>query len=185
MYSRDIFQKYASGGMPIPENYSGNAIRRASPRQSSPPRPTAPPPSGASHASVPLTVSPSFAARQHPTDMPREQVTPLSQTESIERGEGAGQPHREDKSERSAKMPQVDNEKKEEALPASASPASTHDGGFSSLLSTLLPPKPGVGGLFSQIGLEEALLLGLFLLLSQSDEEQDTLVLLALLFLYR
>ena len=27
MYSRDIFPKYTSGGMPIPENYSGNAFR--------------------------------------------------------------------------------------------------------------------------------------------------------------
>ena len=46
--------------------------------------------------------------------------------------------------------------------------------GAAALLASLLPPKPS-GGALSQVGLEEALLLGLFLLLSQSEEEEDTL----------
>ena len=184
MYSRDIFPKYTSGGMPIPENYSGNAIRRTPPpRQTSPPRPTASPPSNTPRISVPLTVSPSFDARQNPIDMPREQGTPVPQAESVAREERAEATHREDERGRAVEQPSVATEKKAES--GSAPIPSAHDGGFSSLLSTLLPPKPGVGGLFSQIGLEEALLLGLFLLLSQSDEEEDTLLLLALLFLYR
>ena len=70
-----------------------------------------------------------------------------------------------------------------EAAPVSAR---GHDGsGMSALLSSFLPPKPGGLGVLGDIGLEELLLLGLFLLLSQSDSEDDTLMLLALLFLYR
>ena len=68
-------------------------------------------------------------------------------------------------------------------MPASAR---GHDGsGMSALLSSFLPPKPGGLGVLGDIGIEELLLLGLFLLLSQSDSEDDTLMLLALLFLYR
>ena len=170
MYSRDVFPKY-TGGMPIPENYSGNAIRRTPPPRQTASHPASP------RVSVPLTVSPTFGARQapsSPTKMP--EVAPT---------EPAQEARREQTSEQHAQMPPPKPEDKEETVPAAIPPPSAAENGLSSLLSTLLPPKTGVGGLFSQIGLEEALLLGLFLLLSQSEEEQDTLMLLALLFLYR
>ena len=62
MYSRDIFPKYAAGGLPIPENYSGNAIRRTPVGGgSAPPTRVHTPPRSASQApQVPLTVSPAF-----------------------------------------------------------------------------------------------------------------------------
>ncbi len=83
MYSRDIFPKYTSGGLPIPENYSGNAIRRvpqganpsmgnreggrgsgsnssmSSPRVHTSPART----SSTRAAEVPLSVTPSFVTR--------------------------------------------------------------------------------------------------------------------------
>ena len=185
MYSRDIFPKYSSGGMPIPENYSGNAIRRTPPRPTSPPHPTAPPKSGAPRAAVPLTVSPSFAARQDLPDATRERDVPVPRAEGIDRNERAEEtrPNREE--EHPAPVSETPAEEKAEAVSAAPAPPPARESGLSSLLSTFLPPKPDGGGLLSHIGLEEALLLGLFLLLSQSDEEEDTLMLLALLFLYR
>lgn len=183
MYSRDVFPKYSSGGMPIPENYSGNAIRRTPTRQTPPPRPATPQHNSAPRATVPLRVSPSFTARQDPPDAVGEQTVPAPSAEEAERRERDRQERRENEDAQQTEAAPARTEEKAEAVTASASPA--HDRGFSSLLSSFLPPKPGGGGIFSQIGLEEALLLGLFLLLSQSEEEEDTLMLLALLFLYR
>lgn len=164
MYSRDIFPKYTSGGMPIPENYSGNAIRRAGSGVSVAPPPPAPKFSPRVHAAV-----------ERPTVRESVPLAVPSPTEEV--GEvtppavGAGE--REEKRE----------EKKVER-PTMAEEKAGRDGGIGSLLQSLLPPRLGGGGV-SQVGLEEALLLGLFLLLSQSEEEDDTLMLLALLFLYR
>ena len=185
MYSRDIFPKYSSGGMPIPENYSGNAIRRTPPRQSPPPRPASPQPHSAPRAAVPLTVSPSFTARQNPPDAAREQTVSAPRVENAEREERAEEARREIEEEQQTASASAHTEEKAETVATSASPSPARESGLSSLLSTFLPPKPGGGGIFSQIGLEEALLLGLFLLLSQSEEEEDTLMLLAVLFLYR
>lgn len=185
MYSRDVFPKYSSGGLPIPENYSGNAIRRTPPRQSPPPRP-ATPQGGSPRASVPLTVSSSFAAHQRPPATAQEQESPIPpapSADSIERAER--EERRESENERQTEPRESQTEEKEETTAVSATPPHARDNGFSSLLSSFLPPKPDGGGLLSHIGLEEALLLGLFLLLSQSEEDEDTLMLLALLFLYR
>ena len=176
MYSRDIFPKYSSGGLPIPENYSGNAIRRATPPTSAPPRHT-PTPNASPRAAVPLTVSPSFGTRQSQPSAPPQAETPIqpasAPTEEVVRESMAA--------EQESERPIAEREKEGEPISVSAE---ARDGGLSSLLSHFLPPKTG-GGILSQIGLEEALLLGIILLLSQSEEEQDTLLLLALLFLYR
>ena len=193
MYSRDVFPRYSAGGLPIPENYSGNAVRRApagGTAHTPPPRVHTPTPRGAA-PQVPLTVSPSFAARQE-RESPRESA-------EAERGRPETEETRPPKEGRSMPPPRRaeeavgeaarEEERLEETRAAAAEPVpekGAHpDGGIASILSALMPPKIGNGGALSQIGLEEALLLGLFLLLSQSEEDDDTLLLLALLFLYR
>ena len=182
MYSRDIFPKYTSGGMPIPENYSGNAIQRTTPRQAVPPRHTSAQ-STSPRAAVPLTVSPSFGSRPSaPTAPPQVPRTPSPQPLEVQAEETVREPTAEPEAGRPIAQ-SLEKEKEVESAPISVA-CDSHESGFASLLSCFLPPKPG-GGILSQIGLEEALLLGLFLLLSQSGEEQDTLLLLALLFLYR
>ena len=220
MYSRDIFPKYTSGGLPIPENYSGHAIRRmpqsghaAGGRENgrengqsmplSTPRVHMPAPRGGGirTAEVPLSVTPSFAARNGLREAAQgetgEEALPHGKTWEDEsrrdvepRGEDAAKDGQIEEREAVEKRPENaeadDRAEKEAAVPTSAQggPPRPHEGGLGSILSTLLPPKFG-GGALSQVGLEEALLLGLFLLLSQSEEEDDTLMLLALLFLYR
>lgn len=264
MYSRDVFPRYSSGGLPIPENYSGNAIRRTPTSQGSggagnrnsagnrgmggtptasgrstgmgsgSPRVHTPSLGGAASdggrksaggervraAEVPLTVSPTFSpsvreevpseARELHGSMQGEQVPPFVMP--FEEGAGGGEDAppdgdgfrgggAEDGSSlgrEADSMPTDDGERdgrrgegvgkgeeEKETVTASAHSSGGDGGGFSALLSTLLPPKPEGFGALSQIGLEEALLLGLFLLLSQSESEDDTLMLLALLFLYR
>ena len=181
MYSRDIFPKYSSGGLPIPENYSGNAIQRTTPRQAAPPRHTSA--QGTSpRAAVPLTVSPSFGSRPGVPPAPPHVPQPPSPPLAVQAEETVREPPAEPEAERAIAQ-SLEKEKEVESVPVSVA-CDSRESGFSSLLSCFLPPKPG-GGILSQIGLEEALLLGLFLLLSQSGEEQDTLLLLALLFLYR
>lgn len=199
MYSRDIFPKYTSGGLPIPENYSGNAIRRSPPpgnvsggrsgqtpaTGSGTPRvhtPAVRPASGLSQNHVPLTVSPTFVAQSEPSEPEKRQETrpPLSPPE---RGIETEPP--QEAGEESVSEPAATREATEPEAKTVSAKGSHEGGGLSSLLSAFLPPKPGGVGVLSQIGLEEALLLGLFLLLSQSEEEEDTLMLLALLFLYR
>jgi hypothetical protein len=170
MYSRDIFPKYTSGGMPIPENYSGNAIRRA----------------GSGGSVSPPTPAPKFSPRVHaaverPTGKESAPPSVMSPSAAVDEVmPPAPAPMVEEKSE--------ERDEKPEAKPAVAEEREAEkerrDGGIGSLLQTLLPPRLGGGGA-SQVGLEEALLLGLFLMLSQSEEEDDTLMLLALLFLYR
>lgn len=227
MYSRDVFPRYSSGGLPIPENYSGNAIRRTPPSGNGAPSgsrtngrsemasgaggtprvhtPMPRTPSGQSrgtHAqgNVPLTVSPAFAARNAPPV--EEELHGSMQGEEREtdrdalREEGAGGGEQAEApgdgfrgggAQEGSSLGRESFDRPQEP-PAEAATAKAHpqeSGGLSSLLSAFLPPKPGGGGVLSQIGLEEALLLGLFLLLSQSEEEEDTLMLLALLFLYR
>lgn len=219
MYSRDVFPKYSSGGLPIPENYSGNAIRRTPPTGSradhprggtstdGAPRAHTPPsrmPSGQNRgthppSNVPLTVSPTFAAQhttpagsEPPADEMRERaLPPVAQVaeDGVRGGADAvpfGESVREGGAQAGSSPGKGHTDGGAEGSPSVAATAQEHpQGGLSSILSAFLPPKPGGGGMLSQIGLEEALLLGLFLLLSQSDEEEDTLMLLALLFLYR
>lgn len=222
MYSRDIFPKYSSGGLPIPENYSGNAIRRTPPsggnssgmrsgqmggshdrgggtsRVHTPtPRSTSTP--TPSPGRVPLTVSPRFAAQNERIDGERESLDATYAEQAIQTEERATEQavavheadhpddgHSESGDEISPHEDKADATQDGEAIPVGGRmPRGPESGGLGSLLSAFLPPKPGGGGILSQIGLEEALLLGLFLLLSQSEEEEDTLMLLALLFLYR
>ena len=225
MYSRDIFPKYSSGGLPIPENYSGNAIRRTPPpsgnssgmrsgqmggsydrgggtsRVHTPtPRSTSTP--TPSPGRVPLTVSPRFAAQNERIDGEREsldathaeQAIQTIQTEeraaeqavAVHEADHPDDGHSESGDEISPHEDKSAVTQDGEAIPVGGRmPRGQESGGLGSLLSAFLPPKPGGGGILSQIGLEEALLLGLFLLLSQSEEEEDTLMLLALLFLYR
>lgn len=233
MYSRDIFPKYTSGGLPIPENYSGNAIRREpqggvlsgdragggqSVSPSSPSRVHTPRTNGARSASggvrvaeAPLTVTPSFAAAQSGrreeerereertedalrgsapgNDPPQEVPSEANDADDGRRGEDSRRETDRREVGGSGEGSPIGREdtrgREEPAAAASAhGHAPRHEGGLGSLLSAFLPPKFG-GGALSQVGLEEALLLGLFLLLSQSEEEDDTLLLLALLFLYR
>ena len=55
-----------------------------------------------------------------------------------------------------------------------------------SLLSSLLPPKVSKpSGILSNIGLEEMLIVGVLVLLSQSDADDDILLLLFLLLFYK
>ena len=222
MYSRDIFPKYSSGGLPIPENYSGNAIRRTPPpsgnssgmrsgqmggshdrgggtsRVHTPtPRSTSTP--TPSPGRVPLTVSPRFAAQNERIDGEREPLEKMLEEQAIQTEERAAEQavamheadhpddgHSESGDEISPHEDKSAVTQDGEAIPVGGRmPRGQESGGLGSLLSAFLPPKPGGGGILSQIGLEEALLLGLFLLLSQSEEEEDTLMLLALLFLYR
>ena len=222
MYSRDIFPKYSSGGLPIPENYSGNAIRRTPPpsgnssgmrsgqmggsydrgggtsRVHTPtPRSTSTP--TPSPGRVPLTVSPRFAAQNERIDGEREPLEKMLEEQAIQTEERSAEQavavheadhpddgHSESGDEISPHEDKSAVTQDGEAIPVGGRmPRGQESGGLGSLLSAFLPPKPGGGGILSQIGLEEALLLGLFLLLSQSEEEEDTLMLLALLFLYR
>ena len=218
MYSRDVFPRYSSGGMPIPENYSGNAIRRTPPRGAGGHglpsghsiAGNAAPPSGHStvgngstpmththggsaatgvkkesarsspRGEVPLTVSPSFsratAAEERMTSVPSVEEESLAVGEVQDTENAAAE--RETASVAADGVGAV-------SVSAGGAGRERQEGGISSLLSSFLPPKPGSGGLLSHIGLEETLLLGLFLLLSQSEEDEDTLMLLALLFLYR
>lgn len=191
MYSRDVFPRYSAGGLPIPENYSGNAVRRApagGTAHTPPPRVHTPTPRGAA-PQVPLTVSPSFAARQE-RETPWESAAAERKRPEAEETRPPKEGHPMSQQEHGG---DEDGGKKEhaseEVRDAMAGPIpekeSHRDGGIASILSALMPPKIGNGGALSQIGLEEALLLGLFLLLSQSEEDDDTLLLLALLFLYR
>lgn len=53
-------------------------------------------------------------------------------------------------------------------------------------LASLLPPKPtGTKGLLGDIGLEELLILGVILLVSQSETDDDILLFLILLLFYK
>lgn len=79
---------------------------------------------------------------------------------------------------------QTENIPNEESLPASLPPK--NEPKVPSPLAALLPPKPtGVGGLLGDIGLEELLILGIILLLSQSETEDDILLFLILLLFYK
>ena len=81
---------------------------------------------------------------------------------------------------------------KEEREPSTAViPASIRENecthGRSSHLSALLPPKLSStrGGLLGDIGVEELLIIGILVLLSQSDADDDILLLLMLLLFYK
>lgn len=211
MYSRNIFPKYGSGGLPIPENYSGNAIRRppvsggaangtdravsgipyAPPRvHTSPQRPVglraAVEDSG--FAAVKDTVNDAVldGFAETVTDVGAvmsEQPTGCAEHEGAERGEHRGGHESHDDGE-GCRGGEVARPPAVHPREGGESPAPRGDSGLGAMLSRLLPPKMG-GGALAQVGLEEALLMGLFLILSQSEAEDDTLLLLALLFLYR
>ena len=140
MYSRDIFPRYSSGGLPIPENYSGNAIRRTAPPAPVPPRHTPSPntaPAPPHHtpsqntsprAAVPLTVSPSFGARQSPPPEVSQEPTmpPLAAQPETAREPSPTEPESEQPSE-----PIAEKEKEAEAVSVSA-PSDARDSGLSS-----------------------------------------------------
>lgn len=214
MYSRDIFPRYSGGGLPIPENYSGNAIRPGRGTQGEAgmgeqthihtPQPRV----MANDRSVKL--SPSAAEReeerQAPPSIGSGQGEPLHgsmQGEGVPQfvsppseegaGGGAGAPPDRDGFRGGgaedgtfpSRERRAERDKEEPSRAASAHGHAPDGAGVSSILSTFLPPKPDGMGMLSQVGLEEALLLGLFLLLSQGEADEDTLMILALLFLYR
>lgn len=211
MYSRNIFPKYGSGGLPIPENYSGNAIRRppasggaangtertvsgipyAPPRvHTSPSRPV-----GLRAAEAEATVEDSVHDGVKDTvmngvmDGSDEAVTDVGAVMTEQPMGRAAREGAESREYRGSHESHDDGEGWQgfpAAHPREGGEASAPrgDSGLGAMLSRLLPPKMG-GGALAQIGLEEALLMGLFLILSQSEAEDDTLLLLALLFLYR
>lgn len=83
-----------------------------------------------------------------------------------------------------AEVPPAEATETETTLPVSLSPKS-EPRGLSPLVS-LLPPKPsGTKGLLGDIGLEELLILGVILLVSQSETDDDILLFLILLLFYK
>lgn len=67
---------------------------------------------------------------------------------------------------------------KEEVIPVKAE--------HNSFLSSLMPPKvSSPSGIFSNIGLEELIIVGILILLSQNDSDDDILLLLFLLLFYK
>ncbi len=173
MYSRDIFPRYTAGGMPIPEGYSGHAVRRTPPptsgRGDGAPRPAERPAPSREPPQTRMSARAAEGLRRPPLSPQEPSAPPVAPEEGRQEISPPEPPA----------APAVPQE------PPQTQSIPHKEGGLPAILSAFLPPKPDTGGALSHIGLEEALLLGLFLLLSQSDEEEDTLMLLALLFLYR
>lgn len=184
MYSRDVFPRYASGGMPIPPNYSGNAVRRTAAQDA---------PQERTRVHVPSAHKTPPAARRGRTEPPQAaaagdaaEASPQANAEVAAEAMAAGM-------ESVAAVPTdaaADGETAAgDAVAAGVPPAPPQAqdaprAAIPPMLATLLPPKP-TGGMLSDIGAEELLLLGLFLLLWQGEAEDDALMVLALLFLYR
>lgn len=81
-------------------------------------------------------------------------------------------------------LPPAEAEGPEQSLPVSL-PQKSEPRALSPLAS-LLPPKPsGTKGLLGDIGLEELLILGVILLVSQSETDDDILLFLILLLFYK
>ena len=86
-----------------------------------------------------------------------------------------------------SKVDETPNEKSINEPSASGSPHQTQEKSeHHSVLTAFIPPKVSrPTGLFNNIGLEELLIIGVLILLSQSDADDDILLLLFLLLFYK
>lgn len=183
MYSRDIFPKYPPARLSVPGNYSGNAFR---PRAASPAESTSP-----TETNFPPVADLSETAPGAPvSDLPKkdqevEEKTPDRPTASSEENvrETASSP--DERAPEEPERPENEPATAQTCADTEKSPLSRLPLFSNPALSSFLPPKPDMTRLFGSFGLEELILLGLILLLSGTDRDDDTLLLLALLFLYK
>lgn len=91
-------------------------------------------------------------------------VDPLSKSETVEQSDSVAQNTAPEPQQTESKHPQHTN----------------------ALLSSIMPPKvSNPSGILSNIGLEEMLIVGILILLSQSDTDDDVLLLLFILLFYK
>ena len=188
MYSRDIFPKYPPARLSVPGNYSGNTFRprAVSPTEGSPAEITSPtetnfpPVADLSETAPDASFSDVPKKEQEGQEKTTDRPTAPSQEKARETvsspDDGAPEASERQENESATAQTCADTEKSPlSRLPLFSNPA----------LASFLPPKPDLTRLFGSFGLEELILLGLILLLSGTDRDDDTLLLLALLFLYK
>lgn len=180
MYSRDIFPKYSAESMSLPAHYSGNAFR---PQPPTPPTPSGSPPGNPKRPLPRPAPSPPL---KFPVPVAPREATPPPESET------PTVPVPDDtRDSQSTVSPAVDAPEEQDsvniaAMPAQNDPPPERRTLFSNpAMKPFLPPKPDISHIFGSLGIEDALLLGLILLLSQNEGDDETLALLALLFLYK